>query len=258
MKLALIQMKVTADLAANLAHAEALAKSAAEADVIMLPEMFCCPYQNREFVKNAQREGGSITETLSKIARETGAYLIGGSMPERDGERLYNTCFCYDPEGNRIAKHRKVHLFDVDIEGGQKYQESRTFSPGEDMTFFDTPFGRFGVIICFDIRFPAFIRELPGIDFLAVPAAFNMTTGPLHWELLFRARAVDEQIFTFGCAPARDDGARYVSYGNSIAVDPWGKVLARAGAEETVLTVEADPSLVRSIRRQIPVGKQNH
>ncbi|MBR0156826.1 MAG: carbon-nitrogen hydrolase family protein [Clostridia bacterium] len=258
MKLALIQMNIAADKAANLAHAAELCGKAKSADVIMLPEMFCCPYRNRDFVKNAEEEGGAVTTALCEMAKASGAYLIGGSMPERDGEKLYNTSFCFDPAGRMIAKHRKVHLFDVAIEGGQKYRESRTFSPGESVTAFDTPFGKFGVIGCFDIRFPDMIRRLRDIDFLAVPAAFNMTTGPLHWELLFRARAVDEQIFTFGCAPARDESAPYVSYGNSIAVDPWGRVLARAGAEEQVLTVEIDPEEVRAVRKQIPVGKQNY
>ena len=258
MKLALIQMNIAADKAQNLAHAAELVLSAEAADVIMLPEMFCCPYRNRDFVKNAEEEGGAVTTALCEMAKASGAYLIGGSMPERDGEKLYNTSFCFDPAGRMIAKHRKVHLFDVAIEGGQKYRESRTFSPGESVTAFDTPFGKFGVIVCFDIRFPDMIRRLRDIDFLAVPAAFNMTTGPLHWELLFRARAVDEQIFTFGCAPARDESAPYVSYGNSIAVDPWGRVLARAGAEEQVLTVEIDPEEVRAVRKQIPVGKQNY
>ena len=256
MKLTLIQMKISEDKARNLARAEALARRAEGSDVIMLPEMFCCPYGNSAFRENAEEEGGPVTEALSRIARENGAYVIGGSMPERDGEKLYNTCFCYAPNGERVAKHRKAHLFDVDIEGGQRFRESKTFSAGTETTAFDTPFGRFGVVICFDIRFPEFIRELKGIDFLAVPAAFNMTTGPLHWELLFRARAVDEQIYTFGCAPARDENARYVSYANSIAVDPWGRVIARADEEETLLMLDIDPNEVRAVREQIPIGNE--
>ncbi len=177
-------------------------------------------------------------------------------MPEKSGECIYNTCFVYDPGGRRIARHRKAHLFNVDIKGGQRYRESSTLTAGNETTVFDTPFGRFGVVICFDIRFSQFIRGMRDIDFLAVPACFNMTTGPLHWELLFRARAVDEQIFTFGCAPARDVSARYVSYANSLAADPWGRVLACAGEGETVLSIEVDPAEVRAVREQIPIGKQ--
>lgn len=256
MKLALIQMKVSEDRTENLARARMLARAGKGADIIMLPEMFCCEYRRSAFLKYAESEGGEVCAVLSNIAAESGAYLIGGSMPERDGERLYNTCFIYDPSGRRIARHRKVHLFDVDIKGGQRYRESDSFSPGEGITTFDTPFGRFGVCVCFDIRFSQFIHNMKDIDFLAVPAAFNMTTGPLHWELLFRARAVDEQIFTFGCAPARDDGAGYVSYGNSIAVSPWGRVIACAAEGERVLEVEIDPSEVRQVRAQIPIGKR--
>ena len=263
MKVSLIQMKIGADKAANLARAKALALDEARgSDVIILPEMFCCPYSRRAFRRFAESEDGEVTRVLSDIARETGAYLIGGSMPEAgvsQGEEgnIYNTCFVFDPDGNRIAKHRKAHMFDINIENGLSFRESDTLTAGEGVTKFDTPFGRFGVCICFDIRFSAFIHEMSDIDFLAVPAAFNMTTGPLHWELLFRARAVDEQIFTFGCAPARTRDTGYVSYANSIAVDPFGRVIAKAGARECLITVEVDRADVVSARRQIPIGKQS-
>lgn len=254
MKISLIQMNVTADKQKNLAHAGELVRSARGADVIMLPEMFCCPYAPRSFVENAEPEGGRVTNALSLMAKDAGAYLIGGSMPESENGRIFNTCFVYAPDGSLAARHRKAHMFDIDVAGGQRFFESETLTPGAGTTVFDTPWGRFGVCICFDIRFPDFIRKMRGIDYLAVPAAFNMTTGPLHWELLFRARAVDNQVFTFGCAPARDEKSAYVSYANSIAVSPWGRVTARAGSEESVLTVEADPGEVRSAREQIPIG----
>lgn len=254
MKISLIQMQVTADKAKNLAHAAELVSSARGSDVMMLPEMFCCPYAPRSFVENAEPEGGRVTEELSRMASEAGAYLIGGSMPELEGGRIYNTCFVYGPDGSKAARHRKAHMFDIDVKGGQRFFESETLTAGEGAAVFDTPWGRFGLCICFDIRFPGFIGSMRGIDYLAVPAAFNMTTGPLHWELLFRARAVDNQVFTFGCAPTRDEKSSYVSYANSIAVSPWGRVIGRAGAEESVLTVEADPGEVRSAREQIPIG----
>lgn len=241
---------------ANLAHAaELVAEAGAHgADIVMLPEMFCCPYNNASFVKNAEPEGGNITLALSSMAKHAGVYLVGGSMPEREGERLYNTCFVFAPDGSRTARHRKAHLFDIDVEGGQRFCESDTFAAGEGPTVFDTPFGRLGVCICFDIRFPSFIRKYfdLGAEALIVPAAFNMTTGPLHWELLFRARAVDNAIFTFGCAPARDESQSYVSYANSIAVDPWGRVLENAGEDERILLADADLALCKSVRRQIP------
>ncbi len=255
MKLSLIQMRVADDKQKNLLHAAELIRSCRGADVVMLPEMFCCPYGAEHFKRNAEPEGGPVTKTLSALARENGIYLIGGSMPEADEGRIFNTCFVYDPEGNRTAKHRKAHMFDIDIAGGQRFMESETLSAGAGTTVFDTPFGRFGLCICFDVRFAEFVYSMRGIDFLAVPAAFNMTTGPLHWELLFRARAMDCQAFAFGCAPARDETAPYVSYGNSIAVSPWGKVIARADENEAVLTVEADRGEALSVRAQIPIGR---
>ena len=255
MKISLIQMRVEDDKQKNLAHAAELIGSCAGADVIMLPEMFCCPYGAEFFIKNAEPEGADVTRALAALAKQTGVYLIGGSMPEYEDGRIYNTCFVFDPEGRRIAKHRKAHMFDIDVRGGQRFMESETLTPGGSTTVFDTPFGRFGLCICFDIRFADFVYSMPDIDFLAVPAAFNMTTGPLHWELLFRARAVDGQMFTFGCAPARDENSPYISYGNSIAVSPWGRVIRRAGAREEVLSIEADRGEAISAREQIPIGR---
>ena len=176
-------------------------------------------------------------------------------MPELDGENVYNTSWVFDREGRRIARHRKVHLFDIDVEGGQRFRESDTLTPGDEITVFDTEFGRIGLCICFDLRFQEMSKCMAdmGARLIIVPAAFNMTTGPAHWELLFRARAVDNQIFTLGAAPARDCTAEYVSYGNSIVVDPWGMVIARAGAGEELLYADIDFSVCDSIRRQLPI-----
>ncbi len=143
----------------------------------------------------------------------------------------------------------------MDIEGGQYFKESDTFTPGDQATVFDTPWGKIGLCICFDFRFPQLAWEMTkqGAKMMIVPAAFNMTTGPAHWELLFRQRAVDSQCFTLGVAPARDEAGPYVSYGNSIAVSPWGDVLWRAGAEETFQVVELDLTLVEKTRRELPL-----
>ncbi|MCR5611886.1 MAG: carbon-nitrogen hydrolase family protein [Clostridiales bacterium] len=253
MIVSLMQTSVSDDKRENLARAEALSKRADGADIIMLPEMFCCPYSSDSFVKNAEPYGGRVTETLSAIAAKRNAIVIGGSMPEADGGRIYNTSFVFGKSGELIAKHRKAHLFDINVEGGQRFFESETLSAGDSATVFDTPFGRAGVCVCFDIRFSDFVNGMKA-DMLFVPAAFNMTTGPMHWELLFRARAVDSQMFAFGCAPARNEKASYVSYANSIAVDPWGRVIARAGTGETVLNVAVDPEETKRARAQIPIG----
>ena len=257
MKVSLIQMSVVPDKAANLAHARALIAAAAEAgaDIAVLPEMFCCEYRNRAFVENRERAGGPAWAMLSAAAAENGVYLVGGSLPEEEGGRLYNSSFVFDRAGRQIARCRKTHLFDIAVDGGQHFQESATFTAGDDICVFDTEFGKMGLCICFDMRFPELARIMSMEGALAVfcPASFNMTTGPAHWELTFRGRAVESQVFTFGCAPARDEGGRYVSYANSIAVDPWGTVLARAGAEEATLTLDIDPGRVESVRRQLPL-----
>lgn len=143
-------------------------------------------------------------------------YLAAGSFPEEDREgRLYNTGYVFDRQGRELARHRKMHLFDIQVEGGQCFRESDTFSPGDTYTVFDTEFGRMGLCICFDIRFPELFSLMVqvGARLVLVPAAFNRTTGPAHWDLVFRQRAVDGQCFTAGAAPARDPAAAYVSYG---------------------------------------------
>ena len=176
-------------------------------------------------------------------------------MPEQDGDRLYNTSFVFDPEGKQVTRHRKMHLFDICVKDGQQFKESDTFSAGDDVTVFDTPFGKLGLCICFDMRFPELSRmmTLQGVQAILTPAAFNMTTGPLHWELLFRQRAVDNQLFTVGVAPARDCSSGYVSYGNSMACSPWGKVLCRADAEPALLITELDFAENDSVRSQLPL-----
>lgn len=257
MKVSVIQMNVTENKRRNLAHAESLVRQAAAAgaDVAVLPEMFVCPYENSAFLENAEPAGENIWWALSDMARESGVYLVGGSFPEREGNRLYNTCFVFDRTGEQIARHRKAHLFDVDVEGGQHFKESDTFTPGNAITVFDTEFGKMGLCVCFDMRFPELgrIMAIEGAKAVFVPAAFNMTTGPLHWEIMFRSRAIDNQLFTVGCAPARDEQGPYVSYGNSIAVDPWGNILARAGAGEEVITAELDLAQVEATREQLPL-----
>lgn len=257
MKLAILQSTVVHNKAQNLAHARALLEQAAEGglDLAVLPEMFCCPYANRYFPPYSEEEGGEAWQMLSQAARELKFYLVGGSIPERAGTAIYNTSYVFDRQGNQIAKHRKAHLFDISVEGGQHFKESDTLSPGDHITVFDTDFGRLGLCICFDFRFQELAKAMGdrGAELLVVPAAFNMTTGPAHWELLFRQRAVDNQLFTLGVAPARNEAEEYVSYANSILVDPWGTVLARAGAEEEVIRCEVDLSRIPSVRQQLPI-----
>ena len=257
MRTALIQMPVTADKAVNLAVARDYVRRAADggAQLAVLPEMFCCLYTNEAFRANAEPAGGPVHRAMAGLARETGLWLVAGSMPEADGERIYNTSFVFDPAGRQAAFHRKMHLFDIDVKGGQRFMESETFTAGDSVTVFDTPFGKLGLCICFDLRFPELARcmALAGARAIVTPAAFNMTTGPAHWELLFRQRAVDNQLFTLGVAPARDEQGPYVSYGNTILCSPWGEVLARAGSAPALLLADVDLNQNESIRAQLPL-----
>jgi len=252
MKLGLVQMHTGEDAIYSL---RGYMEQVKDADFVILPEIFNAPYSNEGFVKYAECVGGKTYNTLAALAKEYGVYLVAGSIPERDGDKIYNTAFVFSPKGEQIARHRKAHLFDIDVIGGQRFCESDTLTPGDEVTVFDTPFGKIGLCICFDIRFPDLSMAMAkrGARVIIVPAAFNMTTGPLHWELLFRARAVDNQVFTVGVAPARNDNASYVSYGNSIVVSPMGKVLERLDEKAQAKIVEIELSEVESVRAQIPV-----
>jgi len=259
MKTAIIQMNVGFDKKVNLEMMESHVNKAAEAkaDIVVLPEMFNCPYSHDYFTDYAEEAGDECYKSLSNAALKNNIYLVGGSIPEKDGNKVYNTSFVFDRSGKEIARHRKVHLFDVDIAGGQRFIESETFNAGNEITVFDTEYGKMGLVICFDIRFPEICRltALKGAKVLFVPAAFNMTTGPMHWEIIFRTRAVENQIYTVGAAPARDVNGVYVSYGNSIVVDPWGKILYRADAEEAMGIVDIDLNENDKAREQLPLLK---
>lgn len=257
MRIALIQMKTCTDKKENIAHAERMVGAAAAggADLVVLPEMFCCEYQNSAFLESREPAGGPILKALSRAAAQHAIWLVGGSIPEADGDHTYNTSFVFDRRGKQVIFHRKMHLFDIDVEGGQRFCESDTFSAGDDITVFETEFGKMGLCVCFDIRFPELCRlmALGGAHVLVCPASFNMTTGPAHWELMFRTRAVENQVFTAGCAAARDETGSYVSYGNSIIVSPWGDIIARAGAEETILYADLDQNLIGKVRSELPL-----
>ena len=257
MKIAQIQMHVCDNKQENIRHACDLIRKAAEEhiDMAILPEMFCCPYDNACFRAYGEEEGGEAQQALSALAKELGIYIVGGSVPELCDGRVYNTSFVFDPEGSTVARHRKMHLFDIDVKGGQRFMESDTLTAGDEVTTFSTPWGEMGLCVCFDIRFEelARIMTLRGARVLIVPAAFNMTTGPAHWELLFRQRAVDNQLFTVGTSQARDTTAGYVAYGNSIVCDPWGSVLSCCGGEEAVAITELDLARVDEVRRQLPI-----
>ena len=259
-KIAAIQMPTVADKMENVRTVKAYLEKIRDEnlDFVILPEMFCCPYQTENFPIYAEKEGGPVWQQLSAYAKQYGVYLIGGSMPEKDAEgNVYNTCYVFDREGKQIGKHRKVHLFDIDIKGGQTFKESDTLTAGDSDTVFDTEFGKMGVMLCFDIRFPELSRMMvnDGTRIVFVPATFNMTTGPAHWELSFRTRALDNQIYMVGCAPARDVSAGYISWGHSIVTDPWGRVTGMLDENEGILLAELDMDYEEQVREELPLLK---
>ncbi len=257
MKIALLQLGIGMDKEKNVAHACKEVEKAARqgADLVVLPEMFFCPYSNKYFRAYGEEEAGPVQVILSALAKRLGIILVAGSLPEICDDCMYNTSYVYDAQGKQIARHRKMHLFDIQLKDGQQFKESKTMSAGNEVTVFETPFGKMGLCLCFDMRFEELARlmALEGAKCVFVPAAFNMTTGPAHWELMFRQRAVDNQMFTFGISPARDDTAAYVAYGNTLAVNPWGEVLARCDAKEEVLLLDIDLDEVEEIRAQLPI-----
>ena len=195
------------------------------------------------------------------MAKEANVYLIGGSIPEREEStgKLYNTSLTFDRSGTLLATHRKVHLFDIDIPGGITFKESEVLSPGNKVTIVDFPeYGKVGVAICYDIRFPelAMVAARKGAFALVYPGAFNTTTGPLHWRLLGQGRAVDNQVYVALCSPARDDEAGYKAWGHSLVADPIGKVLGEAAEGEEIIYAELSGEEIEKTRKGIPVYTQ--
>lgn len=256
-QIAICQMNVIDDKAANLRKAAQLVNQAAQfgADVVMLPEMFSCPYQNDYFVRYAEAFGQTTTQALSKMAADNGIYLIGGSMPERRGKQIYNTCAAFDRRGQLLGQYSKMHLFDINVTDGVAFKESDTLTAGDAPLIIDTEFGKIGIAICFDIRFPELARilSLEGAQLICLPGAFNMTTGPAHWELSIRMRAVDNQVYFAAASPARDVDFSYVAYGHSMLADPWGNVLAQADETESIVYGQVDTDYVQQIRQELPL-----
>lgn len=256
MKTALIQYRVMETPEENLKIIEKQVMQAAKqgAELVVLPEMCCCYYKNSAFTKYCMGEDSAFLRGLSDCAKENGIILAGGTVPETEGDKLYNTCFVFDAKGKILKKVRKAHLFNIAIEGGLNFSESDTFSPGDEAPVIDLGSCKIGIMICFDVRFPEWAEKMQDADVIIVPAAFSDTTG-VHWETLFKCRALDNQLYMAGCAPAPNLESGYSAYGHSIAVDPWGKVIEQLGKEEEIIIFEVDPSYKMKVREELPVLK---
>lgn len=271
LNIALLQLIAGADKAANLTKVTKYIESAitkstiGRIDVVMLPECFNSPYAVDKFREYAEEiPNGQTSKLLAQLAQKHGVFIVGGSIPELESSssKIFNTSLTFDPKGNIIAKHRKTHLFDIDIPNGITFKESTTLSSGDKATVFKMgDFGNVGLGICYDIRFPELAMvasRAPNNSFaMFYPGAFNTTTGPLHWHLLAKARAVDNEIFTVLCSPGRDvGGSGYQAYGHSLVVDPYGKVVAEAGEGEEILYAQLNKDMLPTARTGIPVHYQ--
>jgi predicted amidohydrolase len=256
---AVLQMTSTEDVEANLERAGALLERAASAgaELVALPENFAFMREEGGGPNPAAQDlNGPIAGFLRDRAKEHGVWLAGGTLPETipgDPDRVYNTALLIDPRGEPVAHYRKIHLFDVELPGAT-LRESAGVAPGDVAVTAETPFGGIGLSVCYDVRFPELYRELVarGATVLLVPSAFTVPTGSDHWELLLRARAVENQCFVLAPAQYGVHNARRRSYGRSLIVDPWGLVLAQAGDGEGVALADLDFDRQRDVRARLP------
>lgn len=259
-KIGVCQMNVVDDKKANIVTADSYIRQATQAGcrIVILPEMFICPYVPTLFKSYAESypEGETLTWMTKTAARER-IVIVGGSIPEHaEDNRIYNTSFVFDQDGKMIAKHRKIHL--ADFYGVvPPVLESETVVAGDQVTVCDAGGITMGIAICYDVRFPELSREmaLQGAKMIVFPAAFGMTTGAVHWELLMRARAIDNQVFVVGAAPARTPGSARQNWGHSLIVDPWGTVIDGLAEQEGLLLAEMDLAKIDAVRKDLPLLK---
>ena len=255
----LVQMRAGLAPAANIETAVALIEQAkaAGADYALTPEMTNVMDIKRErlFATMVAEEEDPCLARLCELARKLGIYVHIGSLAIKiSAERAVNRSFLIDPSGEIVARYDKIHMFDVDLAGGESYRESRNFRPGENAVVTDLPWGRLGLTICYDLRFPALYRALAeaGSFFITVPAAFTRQTGEAHWHVLIRARAIENGSFVLAAAQGGLHENGRETFGHSLIVDPWGRILAEGGTEPGVIMAKIDPAEVVAARSRIP------
>jgi nitrilase len=260
MKLAAIQMASGPQVAANLNEAGRLIAKAAAAGarLIVLPENFAIMALNdADRLAVAERDGaGPMQDFLSATARQHGLWIVGGTIPlhGRDPGRVRAACLLFNDRGERVARYDKIHLFDVKLENGEEYNESRAIEPGTEVVVADTPFGRLGLSVCYDLRFPELFRQLLdcGAQLIAVPSAFTLHTGRAHWEVLVRARAIENLVTVIAAAQGGYHVNGRETYGDSMIVNPWGEVLDRLPRGSGVVLAEHDTRHAEGARTRFP------
>jgi predicted amidohydrolase len=255
---AAVQMSSGPDRAGNVARASALVREAAArgARLVVLPEVFAWRGPRDDERSMGESIPGPTSDAMAALARNLRLHLCAGSFLEAaPGEaRSYNTSCLFDPEGRLVARYRKIHLFDVDLPGRATVRESELRAPGSEVVTAATDAGTLGLSICYDLRFPELYRRLvrAGAQVLLVPSAFTFPTGAAHWEVLCRARAIENQCYLIAPDQTGRSPHGHADWGDSMIVDPWGRVLARAGDGEGVVTAEVDLGALARIRRELP------
>jgi len=256
-KVAAVQMVSEPEVQANLAAAgELIARAAGEgARLVALPEYFCIlGLRDRDKVDVREVDGhGPIQDFLAAAAAKNKVWLVGGSAPLScaDPNKVRNTCLVFDDGGRRVARYDKIHLFGFDS-GTERFQESRSIEPGSEVVTLDTPFAKLGLSICYDLRFPEMYRKMGAVDLILVPSSFTATTGKAHWEILLRARAIENQAYVLAPAQGGHHRNGRDTYGHSIIIDPWGKVLADLASGPGVVSAEIDLAEIAKVRQSLP------
>jgi predicted amidohydrolase len=255
---AAIQVSAGPDKSANLERAERLVRLAAArgANLVALPEVFNWRGRRTDERATAESLGGESLARMAGLARELGIHLVAGSITElAEGQpRNYNTSTLFGPDGSLLGVYRKIHLFDVDLPGRVTIRESDAKLPGTEVVSVSTAIGQIGLTVCYDIRFPELYRSLVfgGAQIITVPSAFTFPTGEAHWEALLRARAIENQVYIVAPAQFGPNVHGFSDYGNSMIVDPWGRVLARAADQEGVVVAPIDLEYLARVRRELP------
>ncbi len=261
--IAAIQMVSGNDLEANLASAAALMRQAADsgAQLLVLPETFAMfrASAQEELGKLEAAGEGLIRPFLQQQARELGVWIVGGTIPiaseEHKGKEVHAACLLVDDQGREVVQYNKIHMFDVDVDDEHgSYRESDTFLPGSDAIVVDTPFGRLGLAVCYDIRFPELFRMMfdQSVDLIAVPSAFTLHTGEAHWLPLLRARAIENQCYIIGANQGGQHSSRRSTSGGSVIIDGWGNILAEAARGESVVEAMLDLETLHQQRKTMP------
>jgi deaminated glutathione amidase len=259
--LAAVQMTSGADKAANVEKAVALVRRAAKrgAGFVGLPENFAWMGPEAERDQNAEALDGPTLATMGRLAKELSVTLLAGSVLEAGapGGRSFNTSVLFGPDGGRLGVYRKIHLFDVEVGDGQTYRESAAVAPGTEVVVAEAPFGKVGLSVCYDLRFPELYRaqSAAGAVLLTVPAAFTLATGKDHWEVLLRARAIENQAYVVAPAQQGKHPRDRMTWGHAMVVDPWGLVTARASEGEGLAVAELDLALLARVRANLPALK---